>query len=371
MPTEIDEATSDEVSSTSNGGKNDLREQRRILTLSRALRPRNWPRNYKITAGLLFLAFALFLFVYIKIKLDLVLVIEGWIALFSGILLLVWYLVDGLTRRRDIYAFFGELEDPIKPTIRLWRRVVSLALILGATTVAVLETPLLTDASDLSRRGTTVAFLFGAFIAAFGWIYTTFEKEKIDRINHTLDALREHMYGNFTSQNFKLIRLFFKHYKNKEQLQTGQVIDPNLLQIKICDLDDSNDIQEYGQVTYQICVDEFFNAMDQIAYGVRQGHFDFDTIQRILRPRFVASAYIFADYIRKETNAEFDNDVQRWVAKKRTWEHFLWLVAKLPVYEPNTDIKQIVLPPFHLSQPNRQQQVIFKRKKLSLFKGKT
>lgn len=96
--------------------------------------------------------------------------------------------------------------------------------------------------------------------------------------------------------------------------------------------------------------DEFLNALDLLAFGVRQGELDLRAVEMVLRQRLVRNAYTFTDYIWQETRAipvrHKDPLAARYRATNRNWEHYLWLVENLDILpEDNIHRADIVLPP--------------------------
>jgi hypothetical protein len=106
-----------------------------------------------------------------------------------------------------------------------------------------------------------------------------------------------------------------------------------------------------GSTTLGSAAEEFFNALDHIAFGVRQGQFDFRAIEMNLRQRFIRAAFAFNAYLENEVEAEALPDGRR-RATTRTWEHYLWLVTRLDVLPSDkVDRQAIVLPPDHIIGP--------------------
>lgn len=297
----------------------------------------------------------------------------GYANLVFADLLIGWYLLDVFVPRRNIYQWFGEVEDPIKLALRFWRKV--LLMTSGLAGLAAMSFALYrpspqadTVASSSLLTQNTLGPLFiltGIFIAALGWMYTGFEKEKADRASNTLQAIRDQLYGDHVSGIYAQVIEFCTLYRKSKGLTFADPIPLEAMTMRLGELTGGsalatgaiehpdrpprgkNPPHETG-LPLKYLATQFLNALDQLALGVRQGQLDLHTIDMVMRPRFVRNAFSFAPYIERETDAKPDSR-GRLRARNRTWEHFLWLTSKLELLESdNIDPKVLTLPPNHI-----------------------
>ena len=273
-----------------------------------------------------------------------------------GIFLFIvgWYLVDTAFRRREIYeTLFRVDEEPISPVIRLWRMLTLLAVSLGAllsTVLAVHDAANTSSTADRSLLSSSF-IIVGVGIAALGWMYTAFRREKAERTTHTLQAIRDQMYGDPIAPIRDQVTALAIHLRAKHGIPKNEPLPVAHMQTPLNAL--NNDpvleaarLKGHQHRRLEDLVDSLLDASDQIAFGIRSGQLDFQTVQMVLRPRYVRLAFVFAAYIREETEAEREAKTDRLRSKKRTWEHFLWLVSRLELTEDERDYKKhLVLPP--------------------------
>lgn len=310
----------------------------------------------------------------------------GYLNLSLISVILFWYLVDTSFHRREIYEFFGLYEGRLRLWLRMLRMLTLIFLILIAI-AAVVNTKLdmlLTDNSvdavniQLNRTRSLV-LLSGVALGALGWMYTNHQKQKSDRSTSTLHAIRDQMYDISVSNDYlKLVRLC-SEIRESHNLEKIAPFDANLFNIKLSRYSD-DDVNH--NVTLEALVDRLLNTLNQLALGVRQGQFDYITVELVLRPRFIRHAYQFSEYILKETAAIeyipknwlekiwYRNAKGRMISTKRTWEHFMWLAWKLPVLSTDqVEASQIVMPP-RLKQGKKIGKIpTRKRKKKALMKA--
>jgi len=280
----------------------------------------------------------------------------GWLNLFIFLSIIAWYLLDVMVARRSIYRFLGDAEDPIKPEIRLFRKVVLLAsALLGASaaSLAILYNgPPPPNAPPIyipKGAQNSLLVLTGIFLAAFGWMYTGFQKEKADRVTNTLQVIRDQMYGDHVSTVYRQMTALMRHARKADDVPNEGILPMHAFAIKLVDIPEENRPEGPRARTLEYLTVQFMNALDHIAFGVRQGQFDLRTVEMVLRPRFIRHAFVFANYIEDSTNAKTDTRTGRLRAQTRTWEHLLWLVTKLPVLKSDdVDESKIILPPDHI-----------------------
>lgn len=264
-------------------------------------------------------------------------------------------MLDVLVSRQTIYSWFKDTEQPIKLEIRFFRRVLLLFVILFGVVTFWNEANFndgqtSSDALSIAVGGTRnlSLVLIGIFVATFGWMYTNFHKEVSDRISNTLLVLHQQIYGqNFVTLTqqlatlVKLARVTHSHPNGILKFESFSLSHAELLSESL-----SEGVKEK---TLGSLVNRLLNALEQIAYGVRAGHYDFHTIEMVFRQRFVSRTIEFAEFIRNETEATFDEQFGQYRANNRTWEHCLWLVDQLPIIEsdkiPLENRKFFVLPP--------------------------
>ncbi|MGF1604950.1 MAG: hypothetical protein ACFB22_01305 [Rhodothalassiaceae bacterium] len=293
------------------------------------------------------------LLLWLADEFGLIILWEGWVA--HGLIntLIAWYLVDIFFPRRSMYAWFGLMEEPIKPEIRLWRKALLLALVLGAA-AACTATLLGTDskaraALQSSDAVRTTALLTGAYLAAFGWMFTTYENEKSRRESFTLQAIQYQLYDDGLDSIRVQLTAMVLHIREKHKILLEDPIPINFMKLQLRSLHkDLYATGRYGETLSEI-LDRYLDHLNQIAFGVRDGQFDIRTIEMVLRRRFLRIAFVFSEYIAKTTRAVDDRQAGRKRATTRTWEHFLWLVYHFPIL-PSDGISRpevIVLPLLH------------------------
>lgn len=272
----------------------------------------------------------------------------GWLNVVAIGGLVGWYVIDGLFARRDIFALFRREEPILNFALRFWRMVALVGGLLGAAVAASLASPLQSvgGAGGEQADFRTIVILVSVFIAAFGWMYTTFIKEKSDRAANTLQAIHNQFHGDRVVQIYDAMSEMITHARDRFDVQRLEPLPTAAMSVKLRDVPE--DMRPEGPLgwTLELATDQFLNALDQVALGVRVGQFDHRTIDLVLRQRFIRHAYIFCDYIKDVTAAEYDDQRQQWRSTVRTWEHFLWLVDRLPVLPTDKiDSSRLVLPP--------------------------
>jgi hypothetical protein len=235
---------------------------------------------------------------------------------------------------------------------------------LGAFSVAISV-----DSSALNLTDTQVAqviagqlvVLTAAYLASIGWMYTRFEQDRSERSKATLEAIRDQMYGSaITSAYADMVKLS-GHYRQVTGLDKYAPLPLDAMKTRLDETDWRLKISGKGGTTLEDAAVRYFNALNQLALGVRQGQFDLTTIKLVLRPRFVRTAARFFEFVKQKTGARWDADSGRYRARRRTLEHFLWLLVHLDVLGDQRDedgelitegdrvqFEHLVLPPKHI-----------------------
>lgn len=273
----------------------------------------------------------------------------GWVNLGLIHLLFSWYLADGLFARRAIYRFFGLTEPYMRHAVRFWRAIGLLALfLLGvAATIVKLQQSVAGQQDEIPQDAIVpLAAIVTAFLASTGVLLTRYEQGKADRTKTSLDAIREQLYGTHLTKVYDDVRELTSLCRKQFGIQSRAPIPVACMKIRK---------QKSGWLgsrptgkTLEYSVDQFFNALNQLALGVRMGHLDHTTVELLLRPRYLLFGFVFFEYIRQETKAEVESN-GRWRSQNRTWEHMLWFTSKLPMLKADgTDWQRIVMPPDHI-----------------------
>lgn len=251
--------------------------------------------------------------------------------------LVAWYAVDtAVPRTGELYELFGVAEPVLRPALRLARRLVLLSATGAALVAAVVE---------LSEEGATrtaglpgaavspLAILMGALLAAIGWMYTTYEHERNHRAASTLDAIREQMYGDRITRIRAALERTVQSIRGELGLGLDEPIPLQRMETPV-DLKVVTDHVTPDGCNLADLADDLLDALDQVAYGVRDGQLDYRTIEMVLRGRYVRYAFTFAPYIALQTGAACPwPGPSRPRARTRTWEHFLWLTGRLPEFD--------------------------------------
>jgi hypothetical protein len=269
----------------------------------------------------------------------------------AATVLVLWYSLDTYFPRRTLYAFMGRLEGTLKHGLRFWRRVATLALAISGLGFSLVELTRAAPGTQTASSSTTeqIAALAVAFLASFGWMYTRFEQEKSDRAKATLEAIRDQMYGQRIAESYRALQLFSHYCVQKLSTPANRPFNDEELAIRLEQL--ATDIKPslLDSITHREAADQFINALNQLALGVRLGQLDFDTIALVLRPRFIRVAFRYHDLICQSTDAVLEPRLGRMRARKRTWEHFLWLTTKMDVLKADgISFAHICLPPYHI-----------------------
>jgi hypothetical protein len=265
--------------------------------------------------------------------------------------LVFWYSLDTYFPRRSLYAFFGRLEGTLKHGLRFWRRVATLATAIGGLGLALVQYTE-TSASEPGLSPTTaqsIVALAVAFLASFGWMYTRFEQEKSDRAKATLEAIRDQMYGQRIADSYRAITLMSGYCVNKLGTPRDRPFNDKELAVRLEWVAKDVSSGSLASMSHADAADQFINSLNQMAFGVRNGQLDLDTIALVLRPRMIRVAFRYHLLICQSTKAELDERLGRMRAKKRTWEHFLWLTTKMDVLKSDgISFESICLPPDHI-----------------------
>lgn len=247
-----------------------------------------------------------------------------WPNRFVLFLLLTWYYVDLTTTRQKIYRLLNDTEDVIKLEVRFFR----LVLLVVTAILAIVHEFKLSFQSDYF-----LPVLIG-IIATFGWMYTNFRNEISNRANNTLDIISL-QYGAEENALRVQFRLF------TDTTESGSVVSKDKFSMNISDFSDKQIPETLSTTTFSQLASRMLNELNRVALGVRQGRYDLDMIEKLLRPRYVRYAYILSEFIREKTHAIKDEKSGQHFATTRTWEHFLWLLTRLPVYKSDNVPKNV------------------------------
>lgn len=269
----------------------------------------------------------------------------------TAALLTLWYSLDTFFARRTLYAWFGTLEGTLKHGLRFWRRIATLTLAVAGMGywLVVIGSADSGTGSNASETPQQLAALAVALLASFGWMYTRYEQEKSDRAKATLEAIRDQMYGQRIADTYRSLQLLSAYCV--KTLATPPVRPFNAAELALRLETVAADVKPstLASVTHGEAADQFINALNQLAFGVRNGQFDLDTIALVLRPRFIRIAFRYHNLIVESTDATLDPRLGRMRAQKRTWEHFLWLTTKMDVLKADkVSFEYICLPPDHI-----------------------
>ena len=295
------------------------------------------------------------------------LTIFGWLNLGLASVIVAWYALDTLYLRRSIYAFWSEIEGPLSHLWRFWRLIILLTCGIAAVGDSLL-TIILENGDGVIRPIdiAPLAVLTGAYLASFGWIYTRHEAAKSDRAKATLSAIQGQMYNEVIISAYNHMLKMSNYYRERNRGQFQSATDPlplEALTTKLSDADPDWQNRNLPDITLRSAAISYFNALNQLSLGVRQGQLDLTTITRVLRPRFIRMAGRVSHFIIQATQAKFDLEFGRPRSRNRTLEHYLWLLYHLDVLASRTvedegeeiEIKgdqvtyeQLVLPPNHI-----------------------
>ena len=206
------------------------------------------------------------------------------------------------------------------------------------------------ESSELYGESRNLALvLAGIFIATFGWMYTDFRKQVSDRITNTLSGVHQQIYGQtFVALTQQLIALI-KFARDSGLRDRNGIIQAEAFDLRLASVSERCKSEGVDNVTFGNLVNRLLNSLDQIAYGVRAGYYDFHTVEMVFRQRFIRRIYEFSELIRLSTDASYDDRSAQYRANNRTWEHCLWMVDQLPILDSDNiapeNRKYIVLPP--------------------------
>ena len=255
-------------------------------------RPKEWSWFFKVCTMLCVVAMVTLLFYYLSQQFE---VFSGiWFFTIVTIIeaILAWYMIDVFVSRQTIYSWFKDTEQPIKLEIRFFRRILLLVVILLGVVTFGNEAYISeghTTSEGLSRifggSRNLALVLAGIFIATFGWMYTNFQKEVSDRITNTLSVVHQQIYGqNFvalTRQLSVLVKLARVAHSNQNGILKVEAFNLSHAELLNASLPEGND-----NVTLSSLVNRLLNALEQIAYGVRAGYYDFHTIEMVFSSAF-------------------------------------------------------------------------------------
>ncbi len=184
---------------------------------------RRWRAAARFFVLFVGLAIAALLVIFTADAFNLVLTPLGWWNLAAFEALLGWYAFDELFTRRERALWRKSVESPIGTGLRFWRKIVFLALTivtLGAALIALTEHS--ARERDLLAAGqfvvpekslSYIATLASVFIAAFGWMYTTFERDRADRSAATVKAVNDQLYSDHPSTVYQEVLALTLHVR--------------------------------------------------------------------------------------------------------------------------------------------------------------
>ncbi len=241
-----------------------------------------------------------------------------------------WYLCDNFIARRNLYAVFNLYERVISIKMRFFRLGVFVVLLVCAPLLLIFNISF-GNGSNLSIESmiSPAAFLVGVIVAAIGWIFTNYQSQRSARISNTLAAVRDHRYSGPISDVRSVLEDQVKHLDQSLELRGGPIpLSHFALQVdqlpnyQFFSGNRSRNLREHARL--------MLNHLNQIAYGVRSGQFDFGVVREVLRITYIRYAVRFHHLVAESTQAEPIGKTGIKIARTATYEHFLWLVHKLP-----------------------------------------
>lgn len=272
----------------------------------------------------------------------------GWLAALAVMALLNWYMIDWALPRRAIYHLMGRSEPVLNHRLRFVRQIVLFAILITAVAVTLVQLLGESDNGSLipSAAATPLAGITTAFLASFGWLYTRFEQEKAERARATQEAIKR-FYDESNMSQHRTIAALTAAYREAHGFPGGEPLPKTAFDEPV-EIESEASPPVKGKKRLREPLDRFFNILNQIAFGVRQGELDYQTVEMILRARYIQFGFMFFEYIKQETEAQ-ETSGGRWRSQKRTWEHMLWLTSELPMLKVDgTDWERIVMPPDHI-----------------------
>lgn len=282
----------------------------------------------------------------------------GWINFVVFYALSASTIVGAALGRRRCYEVFGQQEPVPIPSIGLWRRILlltsSFAALIGVLVAHAPNGAIMQLPSGVSG----LAILASAYIASFGWMYTTFHNERAERTANTLATIRDLTYAARPAETHDALVQLLGSYRSSHGIPRTAVLPCEALETPVDELLSTDRASAIPARTFGEIVDDALNILDQAALGVREGQLDFSTVDLTLRSRYVRQAYVFADYIAAQTrvehlvegkvHSEMQGTRPRRRARDRTWEHFLWLTAKFETVPDDgiQDVTALIAPPF-------------------------
>ena len=253
--------------------------------------------------------------------------------------ILGWYVIDGMVPRKWKRWWPSFKGGQIKLNVRFTRKVISLLLILIGLTgaslhVAEVNIPeICSDAICISKDGQNFLLAYtGIFIAAFGWMYTNFQRELSDRNANTLAIIRDQVYGGYIDSVYRQLLAFNNFIETRNNSISDGILSSDSFEMKLTDIPENIRPSGDNNITLKYTVTQILNTLDLIALGVREGQFYTHIVESVLRYRFHGLNFIFSNYIRVRTSATYNESLNRYVSTNRIWENFLWICTVLPVY---------------------------------------
>ena len=315
------------------------------------LQPPQINRAMTVIIALIGILFYLILVHHIADRLGLTFTSEGYLNLFLSTLILVWILLDLMHSSRKLYAFWGLIDRPPEPTVRILRVILLFSCFLFATISA-----LLVISSNIIPTGETefrisssamgpIAILISAFLATLGWSFPIFAKEIMERDATTFDGMQELYNSQQVWTAYERIRKLTARYRRLFEIDKSTPLP--LDSMKTTEIDDTDPKKDKfdDSASMGVAIDTFFNALDRYALGVRLGRYSFAITQSTLRKRLIRHAFVYSEYIKQETSAVYDEKRKKFVASNRTWEHLIWLTYHMHDFpEDDIDRNKLVHP---------------------------
>ncbi|MEO0816443.1 MAG: hypothetical protein AAFX86_03965 [Pseudomonadota bacterium] len=133
----------------------------------------------------------------------------------------------------------------------------------------------------------------------------------------------------------------------RDKLQSYDPLPLEAFKVRIKHTGDVSFFREDPEQDLRRIARDALNHLNQMAYGVRSGQLDYQTLNMVIRSTYVRYACRYAELIKADTGARpcpFAHG--RLQGTLRSYEHFLWLVMQFDILKSdNVDIAHIVLPP--------------------------
>ena len=248
----------------------------------------------------------------------------------------LWYVHDMMVPRKVVYGHFGLEEPIIQPIIRHLRLTATVFLSLIGLGI-LLATKLGVQADQILHpaQAGPLGILAAASLATLGWIFTNYQNQKNANIANTIGIMRD----VFHTSRYPRLRLLLGHSVKRVRAfkgvdQENPTLPDCLYDIDLRALFHPDDLETSERLlTLGNVVDEVLNTLEQIAYGVRSGQLDANTVEMTMRQAFIRNYIVFETRIAESAGARPRHTLkpgEDWRSETPTYEHFLWLVHHLP-----------------------------------------